>query len=162
MENTMNRQRNIVSVSLMAFLICGMVAGTFSGANAQARHPHYLHALGDLRYARALLALGGENNSTKNSEKSAFHAVEKAMNDLKRAAIDDGKSLDDHPPIDVNVKHKDRLHRALDLLSSARRDLSVQSEDDKPALGWRKTAIHEISDAFRATEMAMNAAKNDR
>jgi len=160
LENTMIRQRNIVSVSLMAFLICGMVAGVRSGANAQNSHPHYLHALADLRYARAFLVSAGENN-LRNEERRAYASIDRAMKEIKRAAIDDGKNPEDHPAIDTNVRHRDRLHKVMALLGSARRDLTVQ-EDDKVALGWRKAALKHIADAQRSTNAAYADAKNDR
>jgi hypothetical protein len=70
-------------------------------------------------------------------------------------AIDDGKNPDDHPPIDANVSHKNRLHEILALIESADRDLAVD-EDDKKALGWRARAQKDTADAHAFVLAAVN------
>src|SRR5579862_5310722 len=107
----MNRPRSFVSVALIAGLMLGLVGGNISGARADTpgEHPHYLRALSDLRYARAWLTALGENN-VMGREMDAVVNIDKAIADIKRASIDDGKDLKDHPPVDANLKHKGRLH----------------------------------------------------
>src|SRR5271167_2064106 len=63
-----------------------------------ADHPAYLHALTDLRTARAHLQRpdGGE---LRDQEKKAIHEIDEAINEIKKASIDDGKDLNDHPPV---------------------------------------------------------------
>jgi hypothetical protein len=74
-------------------------------------HPAYLHALTDLRHARAHLQRpdGGE---LREQEKKAIHEIDEAIKEIKKASIDDGKDLDDHPPVDVKLDWRGRLHRA--------------------------------------------------
>src|SRR5437763_1743950 len=57
------------------------------------QHPAYLHALTDLRHARAFLARPA-GAMVKWDEKRAIHEIDEAIREIKSAAIDDGKSLD--------------------------------------------------------------------
>jgi hypothetical protein len=157
----MNIQRSFVSVGLIAGLMCGLIGGALSGARADTpgEHPHYLRALSDLRYARAWLTALGENN-VMGREMDAVVNIDKAIGDIKRASIDDGKDLNDHPPVDAKIKHKGRLHKVMALLSSARKDLRFK-EDDKAALGWRKAALEHVNDAAKADKQAINDVRND-
>lgn len=157
----MVKQRKLLLLGLAAALSALLVTGLAGGAKADTPgpHPHYLHALSDLRHARGWLTALGENN-VMGREMDAVTNIDKAIDDIHSAAIDDGKDLHDHPPIDTSVKHKRRLIKALDLLKSAHRDLSFD-EDDKKALGWRRRAIKHVDDAINATKQAINDALND-
>jgi hypothetical protein len=151
----------MVSYCVVAVLtaIFGMSAATVAQADTPGPHPHYLHALSDLRYARGWLTALGQNN-VMGREMDAEVNIDKAIADIKSASIDDGKDLKDHPPIDVTVKHKARLVKALDLLRGVRKDLRVD-EDDKKALGWRKKALEHVGLAIDATKQAIKDAIND-
>jgi hypothetical protein len=65
-------------------------------------HPAYLRALSDLRDARAHLQRpdGGE---LKDQEKKAVHEIDGAIDEIKKASIDDGKDVNDHAPIDASL-----------------------------------------------------------
>src|SRR5271170_3488296 len=91
-------------------------------------HPAYLHALTDLRDARAHLERpdGGE---LRDQEKKAIHEIDDAINEIKKASIDDGKDLNDHPPVDAHMDWTGRLHRALELVNKAHNDVA-QEEDN--------------------------------
>src|SRR5262249_25110826 len=71
-------------------------------------HPAYLHALTDLRAARANLEKPA-NVVVKWDEHRAIKQIDDAIKEIKEAAVDDGKDLRDHPPIDVAVPWKGRL-----------------------------------------------------
>ena len=129
-------------------------------ADTPGPHPHYLHALSDLRHARAWLTALGENN-VMGREMDAVANIDKTIADLKQASIDDGKDLNDHPPVDTTIKHGRRLHNALDLLKSARKDIDF-TEGDPAALGWRDGARKHLDDAIKATHEAMRDAKDDK
>ena len=49
----------------------------------------------------------------KWDEHHALEAVDRAINDIKKAAIDDGKNLQDHPAVDTQEPRAGRLHKAL-------------------------------------------------
>ena len=148
-------------MGVTAGLMCGMIGGLITGVRADTpgEHPHYLHALSDLRSARAWLTAGGENN-VMGREMDAVVNIDKAIGEIKRASIDDGKDLKDHLPIDANLKHKGRLHKAMALLTSARKDLQYE-EDDKRALGWRRAALKHVNEAAKADKQAINDVRND-
>ena len=148
----MNRQHSFVSASLIAGFMLALVGGSLSGVRADTpgEHPHYLHALSDLRYARAWLTALGENN-VMGREMDAVVNIDKAIGDIKRASIDDGKDLNDHPPVDANLKHKGRLHKAMALLTSARKDLRFDEGDKR--LAW-PICLHFLRDPVLSAQVA--------
>jgi hypothetical protein len=138
-------------VALLMALCLGMGAGH---AAAQGKHPAYLHALTDLRAARAHLQ-NHDGGELRHEEKEAIHAIDDAIAEIKRAAIDDGKDLDDHPPADARVDWPGRLHRAKELLEKAHQDIAHE-EDNAFAQGLQQRAfahidraIHEVNEAIR-------------
>ena len=96
-----------------------------------------------------MLTLGGEN-TVVGREMDAITSIDMAIADIKRASIDDGKDLQDHPPIDAKLKHRGRLRKVDALLAAARKDLNYK-EGDPAALGWRKEAIEHVNEADRPT-----------
>ncbi|HET9993471.1 MAG TPA: hypothetical protein VFQ65_33270 [Kofleriaceae bacterium] len=116
-------------------------------------HPAYLHALTDLRHARALLERPAKPD-VKFDETMAIREIDAAINEIKEAAIDDGKPLTDHPPIDAHVAHRDRLRQAEELLHKAAADID-QREDNGWAKGLRARANGHIHNAEHAVHEAM-------
>ena len=111
-------------------------------------HPSYLHALADLRHARAHLQRPANVNMLVAwDENVAIREIDAAINEIKQASIDDGKNLNDHPPIDARMDWRGRLHRTLELLASARHDCE-QEEDNGFARGMRGRALQHINAAF--------------
>src|ERR1700761_3827577 len=135
----------------MLALLLPMVAH----AQMPGQHPAYLHALTDLRHARAPPEKPAKP-SVMWDEAGAIGQIDAAINEIKKAAIDDGKPLNDHPPIDAGLDHGGRLRRALELLRSARRDIE-QRETDEFAHGLRRRAFEHIDNAIRLTEAAISA-----
>lgn len=130
------------------------VSVTVQGPGAQ--HPAYLHALSDLRAARAWLEKPAKPD-VKFDENEAIHQIDEAIGEIKKAAIDDGKPLADHPALDVKVGHKDRLRNAMNLLHGAAHDIE-EKEDDKFATGLRHRAVEHI----RKAEQDIRVAVEDR
>jgi len=120
-------------------------------ANAEepAKHPAYLHALSDLRTARAHLRRPTANVAVKWDENTAIREIDAAIKEIKEAAIEDGKDIDDHPAVDTALDWGGRLNRALELVTSARDDVN-QKEDDKFARGLKKRAVHNLDKAINA------------
>src|SRR5271165_3104588 len=103
--------------SVSAILL--FVAAVVSAAPLPPReHPAYLHALTDLRHARAHLQRpdGGE---LREQEKKAIH-------EIKKASIDDGKDLNEHPAVDAGLDWRGRLHRSLELVNKAHNDVAQE------------------------------------
>jgi hypothetical protein len=119
----------------------------------QREHPAYLHALTDLRDARAHLERhdGGE---LRDQEKKAIHEIDDAIAEIKHASIDDGKDINDHAPVDARMDWPGRLHRAVELLNKAHNDVA-QEEDNGRAQGLQQRALEHIDKAHRHVEEAI-------
>ena len=150
--------------SRMALLVFGCIALTFCTslppvtvvAVAPERHPAYHHALSDLRTARWLLEHVPGDWVRVNDEINAVRSIDDAINEIKRASIDDGKDIHDHVAVDEKADHPGRLHDALDLLRKARADID-QEEDNGSIRGLRNRAAQHIGGAIRFTENAIRA-----
>jgi hypothetical protein len=125
------------------------VAATPAGRD----HPAYLHALTDLRAARAQLQRpdGGE---LREQEKKAIHEIDDAIGEIKKAAIEDGKDLNDHPPADAHLEWGGRLRRALELLDKAHNDIAHE-EDNGFAQGLQARALEHIDKAHHHVKEAI-------
>jgi hypothetical protein len=121
-----------------------------------ANHPAYLHALSDLRAARWLIEhRPGDDWAQSTDEQDAVRQIDAAINDIKQAAIDDGKNLNDHPPPEGHTDHRGRLHEAMNLLRKARSDVA-REEDYRYANGLRDRAVAHIDGAIRAGHRVFN------
>jgi hypothetical protein len=118
-------------------------------------HPHYLHALSDLRAARAHIDKLGNERVNKEEER-AMRQTEDAIREIKKASIDDHKDLNDHPPVDAGKDRVGRLHRALELLDSAKNDCSKE-EDNGKSVGLQGRILTHIDKAHRDVEKAIEA-----
>jgi tetratricopeptide (TPR) repeat protein len=123
------------------------------------KHPSYLHALTDLRSARGYLDKLGSDDAVDNDSMQAIRQIDAAIGEIKKASIDDGKDLRDHPPIDAHVKRTDRFHKAIELLDKAHNDVN-EEEDDPAARGLKASALQHIADAHHAIDHAISAALN--
>jgi len=148
---TMKSIARMTAVAFFAVLVLTLGSGN---AFAQGKHPYYLHALSDLRAARAHLEVrsGGE---LRQEEKDAIRAIDDAIAEIKKASIDDGKDLNDHPPVDAGLDHVGRLHRAKQLLEKAHQDIAHEEDNSfaqglqQRAFGHIDRAIHHVDDAIR-------------
>jgi len=121
---------------------------------APAAHPAYLHALSDLRMARALLIRPTRDAEVRWDENRAIAKLDAAIREIKEAAIDDGKPTEDHPPVDARLRHRDRIRAAIELLDKAARDIE-EREDNGFARGLRGRAAGHIRDAVRFSREAI-------
>jgi tetratricopeptide (TPR) repeat protein len=143
--------------AVFVFLVA--VCTTMTFADDPGRHPAYLHALTDLRHARAHLERLTPSDRMDNEETHAIAEIDKAIEEIKRAAIDDGKALNDHPPVDAHLGRKGRYHRALELLDKAHHDIS-EKEDDQFAHGLKRRALEHIDEAHRIVEHLIEQARD--
>lgn len=148
----LNRQSVLMVCTLGALLLPSAMF-----ADTPGRHPAYLHALTDLRYARAYLDRLGDDNAVDNDSRRAIGEIDAAINEIRRASIDDGKNLEDHPAVDAHLKRTDRFHKALELLDKAHNDVA-RVEADEGARGLRNRAIQHIDEAHRTVDRAIGAA----
>lgn len=147
-------RKSIATVTVVACAIALLFALSPNQTFAQSKHPAYLHALSDLRAARAHLEHhdGGE---LRHEEKEAIHAIDDAINEIKKASIEDGKDLNDHPPVDAGLDYAGRLHRAKQLLEKAHQDIAHEEDNSfaqglqQRAFGHIDRAIHEVDECIR-------------
>jgi len=119
-------------------------------------HPAYLHALSDLRLARAYLDQIAWP-PVQRDEEHAIREIDAAINEIKQASIDDGKNLEDHPPIDVRMRPDGRFRKALELLDKAHND-TARAEDVPQARGMRDRAVRHIDEAHGTVDNAIRTA----
>jgi hypothetical protein len=120
---------------------------------ALAVHPAYLHAISDLRYARALL-YREDWREVMRDQRAAVEEIDRAIGEAKRAAIDDGKNPNDHPPIDRGLGWEGRFRKSMELLNSAEHDLS-EGESNGAAAGWRNASLANVQHAKAFVAKAM-------
>ena len=141
------RGKNHISFKTMLLMpITTFVALQMCFADIRGEHPYYLHALSDLRMARGYLEKFTPNEQLNVKEQQAIDEINAAINEIKKAAIDDGKDINDHPPIDVKLKKVGRYRKALELLNKAHKDIK-QGEDNVFAKGLRRRTLHHIGKA---------------
>jgi hypothetical protein len=119
-------------------------------------HPAYLHALSDLRAARWLIDHRPGNWQQNADEAAAVRAIDAAINEIKHAAIDDGKDINDHPQVQDIQDRGARLQKAIELLRATRGDIA-QKEDDRFAQGLKARALQHVDEALNATNRAVAA-----
>jgi hypothetical protein len=148
----------VVSSLLLAF---GFALASAAHADLPGKHPAYLHALTDLRTARWMLEHRPGDAAVSGREDQAITEIDAAIGEIKRAAIDDGKDIHDHPAVDGPTDRPGRLHKALELLRKTHDD--VAREEDDPAIrGLRNRAVGHIDGAIHATEHAIHDVEAGR
>ncbi len=132
-----------------------------ASADLPGKHPYYLHALSDLRAARWMLEHRPGDAAVSGQEDVAITEIDKAIGEIKHAAIDDGKDIHDHPAVDYPGDRPGRLHKALDLLRKVHSDVA-REEDDPMVRGLRNRAVGHIDEAIHATEKAIGDVRHGR
>jgi hypothetical protein len=150
--------KKISLFTLAALALAALLAPAARAENPGA-HPAYMHALQDLRDARAHLERRPGDMKVKWDESVAIREVDAAIFEIKKASIDDGKNMANHPPIDAQLDYHGRLHHALELLRKAHSDVK-QEEDNAFAQGLQHRSLQHIDAAINFTEEAL--ANGDR
>lgn len=135
-------------------------APTMAHAEVPGPHPFYQHALGDLRAARHYLHDGWAYGPVRHDDDAAIREIDAAINEIKLAAIDDGKSDSDPFPIDAKLSPHDRFRKANELLAAAHKDLE-HAEDVPQAKGLRDRAVLHIDHAHQIVDAAWRTAHWD-
>jgi hypothetical protein len=139
-----------------------LVAVPFAAnADMPGKHPFYLHALSDLRAARWLLEHRPGDAAVSGQEDVAITEIDKAIGEIKRASIDDGKDIHDHPPVQGVPDRPGRLHKAAELLRKVHSDVA-REEDDPFTRGLRDRAVMHVDEALHATEHAIHDVETRR
>lgn len=146
---------------LMSGLLLLLSLPFAASADLPGNHPYYLHALSDLRGARWLLEHRPGDPAVSADEDVAISEIDAAIGEIKRASIDDGKDIHDHPPVDIPGDRPGRLHKALEVLHKVHSDVA-REEDDPMTRGLRDRAVHHIDGAIHATEHAIGDVRMGR
>jgi AcrR family transcriptional regulator len=120
---------------------------------AHAQFPAYLHALSDLRSARAYLQYD-TRPSWAGHRAHAIEQIDKAINDIKVAARDDGKNPWHTPPPQSGGSAGWPIHSAVKLLREARGDVD-HGRDLPENHGLRERSVEHIDKALRELDPAL-------
>lgn len=146
--------KNKMHLGLLPLLLAALVPWGAAAQELPGKHPAYLHALTDLRAARWLIENRPGDARVSADEDVALTRIDQAIGEIKRAAIDDGKDIHDHPRVDLRLDNRGRLHRAEELLHKVRDDIA-REEDDPLTRGLRDRAVSHVDAAIGATHHAI-------
>ncbi len=141
-----------MKLALITASILSLIISFSAHADLPGKHPGYLHALTDLRTARWLLNHQPGDAKVYGDEDVAVNEIDAAISEIKKASIDDGKDLHDHPQVDVS-EHGSRLLKSIETLKKAHGDID-QEEDNPAAKELRHHALEHIDHAIHAAEKA--------
>ena len=147
-------------LSIVAAATVTLFAAAPTWADNPGKHPAYLHALSDLRDARAHLQHFG-SDPVDHEEEHAISQIDKAIGEIKHAAIMDGKDIQDHLPVDAHMARDGRFHKALELLDKAKQDVSGE-EDQPDTQGLQLRVLHHIAEARHSVKHAIETVFNHR
>ena len=141
--------------TLVVIFIAVLALGAAATATPD-EHPAYLHALSDLRDARAHLERPN-GGALQHQEQDAIAEIDRAIHEIKAASIEDGKNINDHVAVDEHLEWGGRLRRATELLDKAASDIAKE-EDNAGAQGLKRRALEHINLARRHVKEAMAIA----
>ncbi len=145
-------------VNLPAVLLSLALPLLAGAAGAQApvpgHHPAYLQALTDLRDARWFLAHPRDGAPLEERERHAVVEIDRAIEQVQRAAYYDGKDVYEHPREDAYPDARGRLRRVSGLLRKSRDDVA-EPEDNYQVRDLQRHAVERIDEAIRITESVM-------
>jgi hypothetical protein len=127
--------------------VCALMAlAVFMTATpAQAQEPHYLHALSDLRTARDYIQY--DRGQFNGERRHAVDEINKAIEEIKHAAWDDGKNTQFAPPAQGVTTGWAPMHQAIHWLAEAKRAVA-QGVDTPQNQGLRDRALFHITEAL--------------
>ncbi len=149
----------IATKPLLAAFVLTLTLPFAANADLPGKHPAYLHALSDLRAARWMLQHRPGDAAVSAHEDVAISEIDAAIGEIKHAAIDDGKNIEDHPNVDAPNNRRGRLHKAQQLLHKVHSDVA-REEDDPMTRGLRDRAVGHIDAAIRAADGALADAEH--
>ena len=142
----------------LGIAVCALAAlAIFTTRPAQAQEPHYLRALSELRTARDYIQFdkgrphGGERHH-------AVEEINKAIEEIKHAAWDDGKNTQFAPPDHGVTSGWAPIHQAARWMASARGHVA-EGVDNPQNTGLRDRIIFHIDDAMRTLNVLEQAGQ---
>jgi hypothetical protein len=145
----------------LALAVLGFTAALLAACATPPRHPAYLHALSDLRAARWGLEHRPGDAAVSGDEDVAIVEVDRAINEAKKAAYEDGQNTAYQPPPDATLNRTGRLHQAAQYLHRAKDDVA-REEDNPESRDLRHAVVMHIDQAIRATDRAIHDVEQGR
>ena len=142
---------NCKTFSYLFLSVC-LSTGAYAGTGPEkpaSPHPHYRHALSNLRAARWMIDNRPGNWQESVEEVEAVTRIDAAVSAIRKAAIDDGKSLHYHPRVKEPKDHGGRLRSAVAYLKKARVNISLD-KDKELVQNLRLRAYEQIDAALKA------------
>ena len=147
------------TIILGAAFALPLFTASLAMADEAGRHPHYIHALSDLRAAQWQIDhRRPEDGEVREDEQVSSDEVAIAIRSVTDAAARDGKDLGFQPPPDAPLTYGGRLHAAIDLLRAAHNDLAMP-EDDPAARAQQHAALLRVDASLHAAQRAVGAAE---
>jgi hypothetical protein len=132
-----------------------LVSGSPARADFPGAHPYYLDAIADLRVAKFILSRPSGGSYAMAHEQAGIAEIDKALAEIKAAAVDDGKDLRAAPKgVDIPPDFSGRLHRTVEILHKVEKDVN-REEDDPYVRGLRDRSLVHVRAALRETEAAI-------
>lgn len=125
-----------------------MFVSLLATTQAKAQAPAYLHAISDLRTAKALIQMDPRPIWARNRQ-VAVNEIDNAITVVKAAAIEDGKNPWQTPKPQGGEDPAAPLHSALRLLDEAYHDVA-NGQDMPQNMGLQERALKHIDVARRA------------
>lgn len=142
-------------------LIASFASLNAAGADLPGKHPAYLHALTDLRAARWNLEHRAGDAAVSSQEDVAIVETDRAIGEARKAAMEDGKNIENHPQEDAALDRPGRLHHAMELLRKAKEDVA-REEDNPQARELRDRIVEHVDLALEATRHAIRDVEQGR
>jgi hypothetical protein len=136
----------------LAAAVCALatLAVLATATPAQAQEPHYLQALSELRTARDYIQFD-HRPGWGPQRHEAVEEINKAIDEIKHAAWDDGKNTQFAPPAPGVTDPWAPMHEAIRHLDSAM-DRTKQGVDRPENTGLRDRAVKHIYEAHQIVE----------
>ena len=108
--------------------------------------------------ARAYLNDGWAWEAVRQQDTQAVAEIDAAIHEIKAASYDDGRGINDHPPMEPNLGWHDRFQRAEDRLSRAQDNLR-KVQDVNAAMQMRNRALSHVFNAKQIVDQAWRTAR---
>ena len=122
---------------------------------ALAQHPHYSHALSNLRQARALLDQDTRPGFREEKDRAADE-IERAIHDVAEAMHEEGRNPHFTPPPALTGDPDRPMRSALSLLDEAANDMSAGGADTRDLRELQDRTLRHINEARRALGHALH------
>lgn len=154
-----NGIRTRIARALPMVLALSVAVPVSSFAGFFGDHRLYMHALSDIRYARALIQRPNPSIIPVDERKAA-EELDVASSEIKVTASNDWKPINDHRSIDTHLDRRGRFTEALKVLAHAHNDVCKEVDDEKDK-GLRNRAVNHLDQAMNYIRQAMRDKRFD-